>query len=323
MGQGSENVEHDSPYESRDDAEDRLVNDKLEPLVSIVIPFFRGGDFLDEAIESVRNQTYRQWEILLVDNGSKHGFPDSVAQDPRVKTIEEARRGICFARNAGIRAARGPLIALLDEDDRWSPTKLQEQVASLLAAPSAVLSHTSYHVIDVHGSEIGVTQGRLASSYEEFLGLRAGILPSTVVVRRTALDKVGLFDPARQLAEDLDLFLRLLRMGPVTIVREPLVDYRWHSEQVTHDYVERFAETIAILRTARRLSVRDWRPERFLLSLRGEAATRKGYGEVAFHRAGQGIRDGLPTADVVRHLFFGMRTFPFGVPIFFRARREH
>jgi glycosyltransferase involved in cell wall biosynthesis len=258
---------------------------------------------------------------MLVDNGCEGGAPEVASHDPRIKMLQEPRRGVTFARNTGILASRAEFVAFLDEDDRWMPTKLAKQVAALRAEPAAVLCHTSHEVIDADGMPIGVSDPKLAGSYEDLLGFRGGMLPSTTMVRRKALDEVGLFDHDRPTVEDYDLFLRLLKDGSAIVLPESLVEYRWHHGQSSRAYAASFKMTITILRLARHAAIRERRIDRFMLSLRGEAATRKGYGDLAFDHARQGLRDGRPATAVVSHLLFGMRTSPFGIRTFFRSRR--
>lgn len=121
------------------------MSDATRPLVSVVMPVYDVAPFLAEAIESVRAQTYPRWELLLCEDGSTDGSDEIarryVALDPeRIHYLEHegrANRGASATRNAGLRAARGGIVALLDGDDVWMPTKLEEQVAILESRPDA------------------------------------------------------------------------------------------------------------------------------------------------------------------------------------------
>src|SRR5205085_967833 len=118
-----------------------------QPLVSIIIPFLNAGPFIEETIESVRAQTYAEWELLLADDGSTDSSTATAKRyaegySNRVRYLEHAghvNRGLSATRNLGIRHSRGHLIAFLDADDVWLPHKLERQVAILNSQPEAAM----------------------------------------------------------------------------------------------------------------------------------------------------------------------------------------
>ncbi|MGH9102496.1 MAG: glycosyltransferase family 2 protein [Acidimicrobiales bacterium] len=290
------------------------------PLVSVVVPCFRGGPLLEQAVASVQAQTYSRWELILVDNGVPGGL-DDVCPDERARVVREPRPGIAWARNRGILVARGELVALLDEDDLWHPDKLTRQVRALSEAPAAVLCHSDYRVVDREGRPLGVSSSWLPGSYEEMLRKGGGILASTVVVCRDRLAASGLHDPRRRSADDLDLFLRLLREdAQLVVLKEQLADYRWHSLNTSKRYRIQCRELRGILRDAGRLARMEGRWDRFLLATRGELATRKGFGEVAADRAARELCEG-EVVKALSDLAFGLWLSPLAAAVLWKRWR--
>src|SRR6266571_2992397 len=128
------------------------------PLVSVIIPAYNQGKLLARAIDGALGQTYEHKEIIVVNDGS----PDSLTRDTakqygeRIIYVERANGGVAAARNTGIEAANGELIALLDQDDVWLANKLERQVAVLRSHPNVGVVHSSYYLIDENGKRIGV-----------------------------------------------------------------------------------------------------------------------------------------------------------------------
>lgn len=197
------------------------------PRVSVVIPAYNAERCIGEAIQSVLKQSYREWEVVVVDDGSTDRTSEVVAGfGERVRYLRQTNAGAAAARNAGIREARGELIAFLDADDVWLPDKLQLQVAYLDAHPETALVYA-----DV---QMQREDGRLLPSYlAEKKHAGSGrifdavvqeyfIHTSSTLIRRSCLEEVGGFDPALKTAEDRDLWLRLAYRWPVGLVEQPL-----------------------------------------------------------------------------------------------------
>jgi teichuronic acid biosynthesis glycosyltransferase TuaG len=126
-------------------------------LVSIITPMYNGARFVSQTIDSVLMQTYGNWEMFVIDDGSKDNGPEIVsgyaAADPRIKLLRQANGGSAAARNNGIRAANGQYIALLDSDDTWNPDFLEQQLA-LMKERNALLVYSSHTRIDENSNEI-------------------------------------------------------------------------------------------------------------------------------------------------------------------------
>ncbi len=214
--------------------------------MSVVIPAYDPGDELRDAVASVLAQTEQRFEIVVVDDGSAQPL-DAVARlDPRVRILRQDNAGVSAARNAGIRAARAPWVAFLDDDDAWDPGKLSAQLDEL-ARTDAVLCHTAFRW-EQDGT---VTHVRRYPAPLTYAALLKGdhVCTSSVVVSREAVLAAGGFDPSLRLAEDLDLWLRLLRGGALfAVVDEPLLTYRTHDAGASADYESTYQARRRVLR---------------------------------------------------------------------------
>ncbi len=200
------------------------------PLVSVIIPTHNCAAYIGDAVASVLSQTYQTFEVIVVDDGSTDETSDVLTPyRDRIQYVYQDNQGPAAARNAGIRQARGNLIAFLDADDTWSPRKLELQVLALKAYPDAGLAFTDFHEFDESGvhkpshltgqrsSEAWFAKNRAAETelayggmYQEFL--RANwIATCSVIVRRDVLAAVGCFDEGISYGEDYDLWLRIAR----------------------------------------------------------------------------------------------------------------
>ena len=215
------------------------------PEVSVVIPTQNRRGLISRAIDSVLRQSWAANEILVVDDGSTDDTAGFVAVAyPDVQVLRQESRGVSAARNAGIRAAQGALIAFLDSDDEWLPRKLERQLQAMRESPGALLCHTD---------EIWIRNGRRVNPmkkhqkfggriFEKALPLCV-ISPSSVLVDRRLFDEVGLFDESLPACEDYDLWLRVCARFPVLFVDEPLmVKHGGHEDQLSrrHWGMDRF-----------------------------------------------------------------------------------
>jgi glycosyltransferase involved in cell wall biosynthesis len=207
--------------------------------VTVVMPVYNGSRYLSESIESVLAQTFHDYEIVCVDDGSTD---DSVAllgaYGQRIRVVRQENAGQSAARNAGVRLARGEYIAFLDQDDVWYPSKLQNQVAVLQAQPDVVLVHCNFDRIDERGQMLergaGISErmSALASSMGQLIG-EALIFPSAMMIRKDAYERIGGFHHALQGFEDFDLMARLTQQGRFVMVEERGMAYRMHGSGFT------------------------------------------------------------------------------------------
>jgi hypothetical protein len=203
------------------------------PLVSIVLPVWNRPAGLRRAIESVRDQHWTSWELVIVDDGSWDDTPTiarlAAERDPRVKVIAGEHRGVCAARNAGIAAASGEYVAFLDSDNTWHPTFLQDTVSTLAEAGA----DAGYATIALT-SESGAAYRHGVPELESLLQGNSIDL-NTLVVSRRALDEVGGFDESLRRAVDYDLVLKLARRRPLLHV--PTVGASYDNREESSDRI--------------------------------------------------------------------------------------
>ncbi len=209
--------------------------------VSVVIPTHNLAAYLGKAIESALRQSYKNLEIIVVDDGSTDDT-ETIANRYRDKIVylKQEKRGVAAARNRGIRASRGEYVAFLDADDFWLPLKLEEQIPYLAQDPKVGMVSSDWLVVSDGGSFEPSVLDRCknaGSGYRFREIVQASfILTSTVVLRRSHLEEVGLFDESFPTAEDLDLWLRISYRYQVALVRKPLVVKRNRPDNLSSDY---------------------------------------------------------------------------------------
>ena len=206
------------------------------PLVSVIIPTYNRGWIVRDAIDSVLGQTYADFELIVVDDGSTDRTPQILdAYGERLRVIRQANQGVSAARNRGIGDSSGPLIALLDSDDIWLPRKLAVQVDFFKKNPAALICQTEEIWIR-NGLRVNPGKKHRKPSgmiFEPSLELCL-VSPSAVMVRRELIEKVGLFDESLPACEDYDLWLRVGCRFPVHLIDKPLTIKRGgHKDQLS------------------------------------------------------------------------------------------
>lgn len=224
------------------------------------MPAYNAGRYVAEAIRSVLEQTYAEWELVVVDDGSTDDTARIVrelsARETRIRYVSRQNGGQAAARNTGIRISRGPLVAFLDADDLWVKEKLELQVKVLEETGADLVSSNGFVF---RGDDLGTEAYGLAtapgriSGADMFRLLYAfnRIQIQSVLVRRDWLDKVGLFDEDRsyQNCEDYDLWLSLARSGAVFYgMEEKLIMYRRHSAASTYEESNVLRPMIAVMK---------------------------------------------------------------------------
>ena len=209
----------------------------MEPLVSVIIPTYNRADYLKLALKSVLEQTYKNIEVIVADDGSTDNTAEVVADfnDPRIKYFYQKNTGLPAAtRNLGLQEASGELIAFLDSDDMWLPKKLEIQVEYLHKHPEYFLVYSNAWIIN----ENGVRDGLLLKSgsfkegeiFEELV--KTNFIPQlTILMKRDVFEKVGFLneDPFIIAAEDYEYLLRVSLYYKIGFIKEPLAMYRKHS----------------------------------------------------------------------------------------------
>ena len=213
-----------------------------EPLVSVVIPTYNSSRFLSSAIESVLQQDYSHVEVVVVDDGSTDTTRAVVEPfaDAGVQYLFQRNLGPGPARDAGVRASTGALVAFLDSDDTWLPGKLTRQVAHLQRFPGLGLVGGAYIQCDERNVAIALSPALdvdCGDLFEKLL-VQNVIHTSTVVVRRECLESVGGF-ASFPIGEDWDTWLRIAQRYPIGFVREATALRRAHPASVSHTHTAR------------------------------------------------------------------------------------
>lgn len=215
------------------------------PKVSVIIPTYNRSHFILDAIDSVLNQAFQDFEIIVIDDGSNDDTREVLRKyDAIVNHVYQENKGRSEARNTGIKIAKGEYIAFLDDDDIWLPQKLEKQITFLDANPDIGLVHAFTEVIDEEGRMLTAdTKNRLklyrkavkvGYTYEGMSHLCVMFM-STVMLRKECLDKVGLFDPNIPAFEDWDFYLRFALKYSIVMIPEFLVRFRMHKGRTTTD----------------------------------------------------------------------------------------
>lgn len=232
------------------------------PLVSVVIPTYNKKNWIRETLESVANQTYTEWECVLVDNGSTDGTIEEIANfvgshSGNWKIIRlEDNIGPSGARNAGILASRGDFIALLDGDDLWSPDKIAFQVKFMQDNIDVALTLTSFLVFSKAPKRIRFVGSKsVRSLIHGWLSMSGfgGLVESTGMFRKSELNPSLLFDKAYMGSEGLDFVIKWNAQKKVSFLSDPLTYYRI-SENQLHTNEEAIKENMQRLTRALSLS---------------------------------------------------------------------
>lgn len=223
----------------------------MPPAVSVVIATRNYGRYLAGTIRSVLEQTWDDFEIIVVDDGSTDDTPAVVRPflaDSRVCYRRTDGLGQSRAKNLGIQLSRCPLIAFLDGDDEWLPHKLERQLP-LFDDPAVGVVYGRRVLMDESGGEHATPQAAIVRGriFNELLVFNP-VCFSSVVVRRTVFETVGMFDPNLQLAIDYDLWLRVARHFDFNCVDEALVRYRTGHANLSSRIIDRLQTVLAILR---------------------------------------------------------------------------
>jgi glycosyltransferase involved in cell wall biosynthesis len=209
------------------------------PLVSIITPVYNGSQYLSAAIESALAQTYKNFELLIVNDGSTDNSADIIRpflKDSRVIYIEQKNAGVAAARNTALKQARGKYIGFLDQDDLWFKNKLELQIAALEKDGSLALVHSRQDFIDSHGNKIKydwITGGEGYCFRENFIKNRIAVL--TVLIRKNIIDEIGFFNEQLSGADDYEMWLRVTLKYPIKYIDQSLAFYRFHDSNVSKD----------------------------------------------------------------------------------------
>lgn len=229
------------------------------PMVSVVVPTHNRKELLAETLQSILDQTFQNFELIIVSDGSTDGTEEMVASmaDTRVRLIRQEKSGQpAKPRNMGIKAALGKYIALCDDDDVWFQNKLAIQVEAMEHNEMVALCYTNGLVM-----RNGVVGQRLLNRRKIFSNhfyelLKGNVIPnSSVLIRRRVFDSVGFIntDPMFRGIEDYEFWLRIAHDFPMLYIDQPLIKYRVHSNNITFSRSLETKRAIGVVRHVGRL----------------------------------------------------------------------
>ena len=221
------------------------------PLISVVIPVYNGEKTIKETIESILNQTFSDFELIIINDGAQDSTLEIVStiQDPRVKVFSYPNAGLSASRNRGIKLATGEYIALIDADDLWRPDKLEAQFLALQANPKAAVAYSWTDFID-ESSQV-LRQGCYISAsgdiYANLLVVNFLENGSNPLIRKQAFTEVGTFDESLGNAADWDMWLRLAAHYHFVAVSSPQILYRQSSNSMSSNVSKQEAECLEVI----------------------------------------------------------------------------
>ena len=246
------------------------------PLISVLMSVYNGERYLAAAVDSILAQTERDFELIIVDDGSSDGswpmVQEYMRRDPRVKGFTQANTGVAKAMNAALPLATGEFIAKMDADDIALPDRFATTLAFLRANPDHVAVGSSWEVMDADGRKLTVLYPPCddAEVQKQLLAGHCPFCHSTALVRHDALRKVGGYTSDIKWAEDQDVFLKLGEVGKLANLKKPLIRYRVHEKSVSARNANEQIENakIALRRAWERRGITDgkyeagqhWRP---------------------------------------------------------------
>jgi glycosyltransferase involved in cell wall biosynthesis len=302
------------------------------PAVSVVIPVYNAERYIADTVNSILNQTFSDFELIILDDGSKDRSPEILrelaAKDSRIRLIIRENRGIVRTRNELLENSRGKYMAVNDADDLSMPERLAKQVEYMEAHPECVLLGTRVMVMDPFGVPVHVAQQKLTHEEieQELLGNGGGwaLVQSAVMIRVDAARKIGGYrGEEHNLCEDHDIFVRLAEVGKVANLPDPLVWYRRHHTSLTHThYQERSRKHIEVkefilkgaherrgLKMPEGWTFKPWKPETVESQLRtwGWAAIKARKLDVARKHASALLRRAPMSFDSWRLMYCALR----------------
>lgn len=248
-----------SIYKDNQKNKDLTAND-VSNLVSVIIPCYKQAHYLREAIESVLKQTYPDFEIIVVNDGSPDNTSEVASEYSEVKLVCQNNQGLSAARNAGLRHSRGEFIVFLDADDRFLPEALEVGVNALIADQSLAFTYGRTVFIDPQGNLIKEAYQipYIADDhYRRLLNHNCIGMHGAVMYRRSIFDKVSDFDISLSAAEDHDMYLRIARLYPINCHHNIIAEYRQHDSSMSRDAIMMFKAILTVLRRQKKYLTGD------------------------------------------------------------------
>jgi glycosyltransferase involved in cell wall biosynthesis len=292
----------------------------MDPLVTVIVPYYNGARFLEEALASVFAQSHRNTEAIVVDDGSTVNGEEIASRYPGVRYIRQKNSGVAAARNTGLRHSRGDYVVLLDQDDRLLPWALESNLRCLHDRPECAFAFGDAQSIDRNGSALPHRSWAPPEETDHYLMLLRGNYiwtPGVVMYHRKLSNDILYFGTYAEPSDDFELNLRIARRYPICHNKTTVLEYRIHDASVGQRHALMLQSGIMVVRRQKR-----WVQH----SRQGRATLRQGlrfvenyYGNLLFTQV----------ASDVRHLrnwrqsYVGLRTLLFYAPLLPWRRAFH
>lgn len=285
------------------------MSNKQGPLISIVLSYYNQTRYIGEAIRSATSQTYKNIEVLVVDDGSSNEAHQYLLAYRGVTVIRKANGGVSSARNRGVLESKGEYIIFLDHDDRLMPDAVALHLEALKAKPGAGLIFSARREIDENGNVVSAPYvcAPRKSYFQSFLESNPIHCPAAAMVSREALERVGSFDTGVEPGDDYDIYIRIAREFPVVRHQGLVAEYRVHIGSVSRDREKMYLSTIRVLDKVKATMALTSKEKRLLSA---------GYGRAeAYFKGGRGWR------QKARLLYYRLRSL--SQSSFLEALRGH
>jgi glycosyltransferase involved in cell wall biosynthesis len=223
----------------------------MPPTVSINLCCYNSEKYLRETLDSIVNQTYKDWELVIINDGSSDStesiIQEYINQGYPIVYHYQKNSGLSYSRNEALKRSQGEYIAFIDHDDLWMPAKLEKQVLFFKSNSEIDFLYSNFYMMDQDKGKKSVAHKKLQPSgfvFEHFLyRYPVGIL--TALVRKSAFDKLEeLFDIRLKLSEEYDVFMRILYVSQASYIATPLAVYRIHSNMASLRFMERYPDEL-------------------------------------------------------------------------------
>ncbi|MEX2400211.1 MAG: glycosyltransferase [Rhodothermales bacterium] len=281
-----------------------------DPTVSVVITTYNHARYLRDAVESVRAQTFGDFEILVIDDGSTDATPEVAACCGGIRYLRQHNQGLSAARNAGLRESRGRFLVFLDADDRLLPGALAAGLNCFSAYSEAAFVFGRYRQVSETGELLSqpVPPPVRHSYYNAFLGGNLVGMHATVMYRRVRLREIGGFDVTLPACEDYDVYLRMTRRFDVAMHDEAVADYRMHDANMSRNIALMLSSALRVLRKQRAHARRDARRQASLEQ--GLRQWRRYYGEKMMPYLGTLRNSAGPGVPILKAAWHLLRSDP-------------